>query len=75
MYTHESRRAKKLIPVAMLMEQYIREGWMDLDTGLGNATNAGNLRLRIGDFIDEMEASHQNEKCSNRPRLVLLCVG
>ena len=46
----------------MVMEKYIREKVVDLDTGLGYATNAGNLRLQIGDFIAEMEASARGGK-------------
>ena len=46
----------------MVMERFIREKVVDLDTGLGYATNAGNLRLQIGDFIAEMEAAARGGK-------------
>jgi twitching motility protein PilT len=39
----------------MVIERFIRDGVVDLDTGLGYATNAGNLRLQLGDFIEEQE--------------------
>ena len=36
-----------------VIEGFIREGKIDLDTGLLYATNAGNLRLQLTDFIEE----------------------
>ena len=34
------------------IEKFIRGGMIDLETGLGYATNPGNLRLEIADFIE-----------------------
>ena len=34
------------------IEKLIRAGAIDLETGLASATNAGNLRLQLGDLID-----------------------
>ena len=36
-----------------VIEQMIRDGVLDLETGLGYATNAGNLRLNLSDMINE----------------------
>jgi twitching motility protein PilT len=36
-----------------VIENFIREGKIDLDTGLLYASNAGNLRLQLTDFIEE----------------------
>ena len=38
------------------IEKLIRAKTIDLEVGLSYATNAGNLRLEISDFIDEMNA-------------------
>ena len=35
------------------IEKFIRSGVIDVDTGLSYATNAGNLRLQLGDLLDE----------------------
>jgi twitching motility protein PilT len=35
------------------IERLIREGIVDADTGLTFATNAGNLRLELADFLEE----------------------
>ena len=34
------------------LERLIRAGTIDLETGLGFATNAGNLRLELADFAE-----------------------
>ena len=39
------------------IERLIRERSIDIDTGLQFATNPGNLRLTLTDFIDELRAS------------------
>jgi twitching motility protein PilT len=39
-----------------VIEKLIRDGVVDLETGLAYATNRGNLRLTLSDFIDEMAA-------------------
>jgi twitching motility protein PilT len=38
------------------IEKLIRAGTIDLDTGLGYATNAGNLRLELADYVPPPEA-------------------
>jgi len=38
------------------IEKLIRTGVVDLETGLSYATNAGNMRLQMGDY-SEAEAS------------------
>jgi twitching motility protein PilT len=38
------------------IEKLIRARTIDLDVGLSHATNPGNLRLELSDFIDEMNA-------------------
>ncbi|MBI4464868.1 MAG: twitching motility protein, partial [Acidobacteria bacterium] len=40
-----------------VIEQMIRDGVVEIDTGLAYATNPGNLRLNISDFIDDMAKS------------------
>jgi twitching motility protein PilT len=37
------------------IEKLIRAGTIDLDTGLGYATNPGNLRLELADFVPSPE--------------------
>jgi twitching motility protein PilT len=38
------------------LERLIREGTVELETGLSYASNAGNLRLSLADFIEEQAA-------------------
>ncbi len=40
-----------------VIEQMIRDGVLDMDTGLAYATNAGNLKLNLSDLIDEQRAA------------------
>jgi hypothetical protein len=40
----------------------IRDGVVDLETGLSYATNAGNLRLQMSDFIEEQQAAERGSK-------------
>jgi twitching motility protein PilT len=40
------------------IEKFIREGVVSLDTGLLYATNAGNLRLELTDFLEEQQRRH-----------------
>ena len=44
------------------IEKLIRAGVVDLDTGLAFATNAGNLRLEIADFLEDSKPQHAEEK-------------
>jgi len=37
-----------------VIERFIREGKVELDAGLSYATNPGNLRLSLADYIDEL---------------------
>jgi hypothetical protein len=38
----------------MVIEKMIRDGVLDLETGVTYSTNAGNLRLSLSDLIDEV---------------------
>ncbi|MGH9783935.1 MAG: type IV pilus twitching motility protein PilT [Terriglobia bacterium] len=51
----------------MVIEKMIRDGVVDLDTGLGYATNPGNLRLQLGDFIGDQEAAERAAKPAVKP--------
>ncbi len=44
------------------IEKFIRAGTIDLETGLAYATNAGNLRLEIADFLEDSKPQHAEEK-------------
>jgi twitching motility protein PilT len=46
----------------MVIEKMIRDGVVDLETGLSYATNAGNLRLQMSDFIEEQQAAERGSK-------------
>src|SRR5215467_7671370 len=39
------------------IEKMIRSGIVDFETGMSYATNAGNLRLEMADYIDELRAA------------------
>ena len=39
------------------IERLIRSGIVDFETGMSYATNAGNLRLEMADYIDELRAA------------------
>jgi twitching motility protein PilT len=41
----------------MVIEQMIRDGIVEMDTGLNYATNVGNLKLQLGDLIERQPAS------------------
>ena len=41
------------------IERMIREGLVDFETGLSYATNAGNLRLQLADYLDETRRSRK----------------
>jgi twitching motility protein PilT len=40
------------------IEKLIRTGIIDMESGLGYSTNAGNLRLELADFAEEQAAGH-----------------
>ncbi len=44
-----------------VIEGFIREGKVEINAGLLYATNAGNLRLSLADFIDEMRAAEAED--------------
>ena len=39
------------------IEKLIRAGTIDFDTGMGYATNPGNLRLELADFAPPVESA------------------
>jgi hypothetical protein len=41
------------------IERMIREGLIDFETGMSYATNAGNLRLLLADYLDEAKTSRR----------------
>ncbi len=43
------------------IEKLIRAGTLDFEVGLSFASNAGNLRLEMSDFADEMKAAQEAE--------------
>ncbi len=51
----------------MVIEKFIRDGVVDLETGLSYATNPGNLRLQLGDFIEEQQAAERGTKPATKP--------
>lgn len=48
-----------------VIEHKIREGVVDLETGLAYATNAGNLRVHLSDWIEEQAKA--DKKAASRP--------
>jgi twitching motility protein PilT len=46
----------------MVIENMIRDGVVELETGLGYATNPGNLRLQMADYIEEHEAAERGTR-------------
>jgi twitching motility protein PilT len=40
-----------------VIEQLVRDGVVEIETGLGYATNPGNLRLNLSDYIDEVASA------------------
>jgi len=51
------------------IEKLIRDGVIDVDTGLTYATNAGNLRLEITDFLEEQARKRPRSAASSEPEL------
>jgi twitching motility protein PilT len=41
------------------IERMIREGLIDFETGMSYATNAGNMRLQLADYLDEAKTSRR----------------
>jgi twitching motility protein PilT len=41
------------------IEKFVRDGVVDLETGLAYATNSGNLRLELSDLVSDAEHEHQ----------------
>jgi len=48
-----------------VLEQYIRDGIVDLETGLAYSSNAGNLRLQLSDWMDEQ--AREAKKAAVKP--------
>ena len=46
------------------IERLIRSGVVDFETGMSYATNAGNLRLEMADYIDEQRAAAPSSSAS-----------
>jgi len=44
------------------LSKYIREGLVDFDLAMGFATNAGNLRLEMQDYLDDPKNGHRRAK-------------
>jgi len=42
-----------------VIQKLIRDGVIEMETGLAYATNAGNMRLELADFAGAPEASNQ----------------
>ena len=48
------------------IEKFVRAGLIDFETGLGYATNPGNLRLELADFVENgNNASHDTQQKSD----------
>jgi len=44
------------------IERLIREGLIDFDAGMSYATNAGNLRLQLADYLEDVNHGHKAEE-------------
>lgn len=49
------------------LERLIRAGTVELNTGLGYASNPGNLRLSLTDFVDEQAAEQAAAEAAGQP--------
>src|SRR2546425_1108279 len=47
-----------------VLDTFIREGLVDFETALGFATNAGNLRLELQDYLDDPKTRKQQARTS-----------
>jgi twitching motility protein PilT len=47
-----------------VLDGFIREGLVDFETALGFATNAGNLRLELQDYLDDPKTRKQQARSS-----------
>ena len=54
-------------PFDMVIEQMIRDGVLDPEVGLGYATNPGNLRLQLADFLAEQASAQRGAKIAGKP--------
>ena len=54
-------------PFDMVIENMIREGVLDPEVGLGYATNPGNLRLQLADFLAELASAQRGAKIAGKP--------
>jgi Tfp pilus assembly ATPase PilU len=48
------------------LEGLIRAGTVELETGLSYASNAGNLRLSLTDYIEEQAAAQAAEQAAEK---------
>ncbi|MBI3404630.1 MAG: PilT/PilU family type 4a pilus ATPase [Acidobacteria bacterium] len=56
-----------------VIEKYIRQGLIDMDTGLIYSSNAGNLKLQLNDMIDEIKAAEAKaEKVERETRAKMM---
>jgi twitching motility protein PilT len=53
----------------MVIEKMIRDGVIDIDTGLTYATNAGNMRLNLSDLLDETQKEIAKAEAAEASRL------
>ena len=54
-------------PFDMVIEQMIRDGVLEPETGLSYATNPGNLRLQLADFLEERNSTERAAKVAGKP--------
>ncbi len=53
----------------MVIEQQIRDGIIEMETGLAYATNAGNMRLNLSDILDETQRDLAKTEADAEARL------
>ena len=51
--------------VAKEIDKLVRAGTIDIDVGLSYATNAGNLRLELADFVESAANAAEAELAKN----------
>ena len=54
-------------PFDLVIENMVREGVLDPEVGLGYATNPGNLRLQLADFLAEHASAQRGAKIAGKP--------
>ena len=53
----------------MVIEKQIRDGVIDIETGLAYATNAGNMRLNLSDLLDETQREIAKNEAAEASRI------